>query len=87
MALLRLLAEMSTRDIFWGKGGRCVGRTTLPPSCVDCLEALEPSTSWSPKQGRVQACQWIDLFAFPLVFIKQYTQQGTQLSVINAFTI
>jgi hypothetical protein len=20
------------------KGGRCVGLTTLPPSCVDCLE-------------------------------------------------
>jgi hypothetical protein len=21
-----------------GKGGRCVGLTTLPPSCVDCLK-------------------------------------------------
>jgi len=21
-----------------GKGGRCVGLTTLPPSCADCLE-------------------------------------------------
>jgi len=21
-----------------GKGGRCVGLTNLPPSCVDCLE-------------------------------------------------
>jgi hypothetical protein len=31
------------------KGGRCVGLTTLPPSCADCLEILGASTSWSPK--------------------------------------
>ena len=24
------------------KGGRCVGLTTLPPSCADCLEIWEP---------------------------------------------
>jgi len=29
----------------WGKGGRCVGYTTLPPSYVDCLEIWEPQTS------------------------------------------
>ena len=32
------LTEMSTRD----KDGRCVGLTTLPPSCAECLEILEP---------------------------------------------
>ena len=37
------LIEMSTRNISWGgKGGRCVRLITLPPSCVDCLEILEP---------------------------------------------
>jgi len=25
-----------------GKGRRCVGLTTLPPSCADCLEIWEP---------------------------------------------
>ena len=25
-----------------GEGGRCVGLTNLPPSCVDCLEIWEP---------------------------------------------
>ena len=25
-----------------GKGGRCVGLTTLPPLCADCLEIWEP---------------------------------------------
>jgi len=28
-----------------GKGGRCVGLTILPPSCTNCLEILEASTS------------------------------------------
>ena len=32
-----------------GKGSRCLGLTTLPPSCTDCLEILEISTSWGPK--------------------------------------
>jgi len=31
-----------------GKGGRCVGLTTLPPSCTDCLEIWGASTSWNP---------------------------------------
>jgi hypothetical protein len=35
------LTEMSTRDLPWGgKDGRCVGLTTLPPSCADFLEIL-----------------------------------------------
>jgi hypothetical protein len=37
------LTEMSTRNISWGgKGGRCVGLTTLLPSCADCLEIGQP---------------------------------------------
>jgi len=32
-----------------GKGGQCIGLTTLPPSCADCLEILGASTSCSPK--------------------------------------
>jgi len=37
------LTEMSHGD----KGGRCVGLTTLPPSCADCLEILEALKSLS----------------------------------------
>ena len=29
--------------------GQCVGLTTLPPSCADCLDVLGASTSWSRK--------------------------------------
>jgi len=32
-----------------GKGGWCIGLTTLPPLYADCLEILGPSTSWSRK--------------------------------------
>jgi len=32
-----------------GKGAHCVGLTTLPTSCADCLEILGSSTSWNPK--------------------------------------
>ena len=34
-----------------GKGGRCVGLTTLPPSCAECLEIWEPQPP-----GTLRAC-------------------------------
>jgi len=35
-------AQKSTRNISWmGKGGRCIGLTTLPPSCANYLEIWE----------------------------------------------
>jgi hypothetical protein len=42
------LTEMSTRSISWGKFGRCIRLTTLPPSCAVVkksgnLNFLEPS--------------------------------------------
>jgi len=30
------LVKMSTRNISWGKGSRCVRLTTSPPSCAEC---------------------------------------------------
>jgi len=48
LGLTQPLTEMS---IFpGGKGGRCVGLTTLPPSCADCLEFWDPQppgTLWA----------------------------------------
>ena len=32
-----------------GEGGRCLGLTTLPYLCADCLETLGASTCWRPK--------------------------------------
>ena len=39
-----------------GKGGRCVGLTTLSPSCFDCLESWE-----SQPPGTLTACTGIAL--------------------------
>jgi len=47
--------EMSIRNISWGgKDGWCIGLTTLPPSCVDCLEIWEPQLP-----GTLRACAGI----------------------------
>ena len=53
------LTEINTRNISWGeggKGGRCVGLTTLPPSCADCFEIWEPQLP-----GTLRDCLGIDL--------------------------
>jgi hypothetical protein len=43
------LIEMSTRNISWGgKGGWCIGLTTLPPSCAVGLETWEPQPPGTP---------------------------------------
>jgi hypothetical protein len=44
----QLLTALNTRNISWGegvKGGRCVGLTTLPPTCTNCLEIWEPQST------------------------------------------
>ena len=40
LELTQPVTEFSVRNISWGKGGRCVGLTTLLPSCGDCLMGL-----------------------------------------------
>jgi hypothetical protein len=43
LGLTQPLTEMSARNNSWGgKGGWCIGLTTLPPSCADCLEIWNP---------------------------------------------
>jgi len=44
-----LLFSYLRRFKFAGTQIQCVGLTTLPPSCADCLEILGPSTSWNPQ--------------------------------------
>ena len=45
----QLTAEMRTRGVLWGTGGRCVGLKTLPPSRADCLKILGTSNSSGPR--------------------------------------
>ena len=52
LGLTQPLTEMSSRNNSWGsKGDRCVGLTTLPPSCAGCLEIWEPQPP-----GTLRAC-------------------------------
>jgi hypothetical protein len=50
------LTEMNTRNISWGKGSLCVGLTTLPTSCADCLKIWDPQPP-----GTLKACNGITL--------------------------
>ena len=56
LGLTQPLTEMSNMNISWVKGGRCVGVTTLPTSCADCLEIWEPQPP-----GTLRACNGIAL--------------------------
>jgi hypothetical protein len=59
------LTEMSIRNIsLAGKGGRCVGLTTLPPSCADCHEIWE-----SQPPGTLRACTGIALPMGELIYM------------------
>jgi hypothetical protein len=54
--------EMSTRNISCGdKGSQCIGMTTLPPACANCLEIWEPQ---SPATLRACLALYGDCFTF-----------------------
>jgi len=62
LRLTQPLTEMSTRNNSWrGKGGRCLGLTTLPPKCADCLEPLVAKAFWNHLGGPVQVCDGVAL--------------------------
>jgi hypothetical protein len=63
LGLTQSLTEMSTRNISGGKGGRCVGLTTVPPSCAECLEIWEPQLP-----GNLRACPDLKWDAFTYTF-------------------
>jgi hypothetical protein len=48
-----------------GKGSRCTGLTTLPPSCADCLEIWEPQPP-----GTLRACNGIAFFILFVMDLK-----------------
>jgi hypothetical protein len=49
------------------KGGRCAGLTTLPPSCANCLEILEPQPAGTPR-----SCPGLQWDCFNIVFYNRY---------------
>jgi hypothetical protein len=66
LGLTQPVTEMSTRNISWrGKGRRCTGLTTLPPSCADCLEIWEPQPP-----GTLTACPGLYRDWFTFTFLR-----------------
>ena len=58
-----------------GKGGRCIGLTTLPTSCAECLKIWEPQPP-----GNLRACNGI---ALPFILLKKRDPSfQTQISPI-----
>jgi hypothetical protein len=61
------LTETSTRNISWGKGGRCLRVTTLPTPCADCLEI------WVPQPpGTLRACQGLSKPVMELLYLTHF---------------
>jgi hypothetical protein len=60
------------------KGGRCVGLTTLRPSCADFLE------NWEPQPPGTQACNGI---ALSFIVAKYYISYITEVTGDSAATV
>ena len=52
----------------WGKGGRCVGLTNLPPSCNDCHGIWEPKPA-----GNLRASPGLFRDCFTRILYNLYT--------------
>ena len=81
------LTEMSTRSIFWGKGGRCVGLTTLPPSCAVVmisgnLKLLETSGSLQACNGTALPFKWF----MNAIWIVEHRRSDTARHIRNVRT-
>ena len=76
MGLTQHLTEMSTRNISWGKRGRCIGLTSYHlhgPTVLKSgnLKLLEPS---GPVQGSIETA----LSFFNLLLAKQWNDMSQQ---------
>jgi hypothetical protein len=67
------------------KGGRCIGLTILPPSCVDCLEILAASTSWSRKSlpDLYRDCFTFNILCLNWIDVKQDYEMNLLLELLT----
>jgi hypothetical protein len=82
LGLTQPLTEMSTRNNSWGVKA-AVGLTTLPHSCVDCLEIWEPQPS-----GTLRACPGLftDCFLhFWLRFLKELHTSVSDVKMLECY--
>ena len=62
-----------------GKGGRCVGLTTLPPSCADCLEIWDPQSPVWPIMGFAFLCSTVASILCSIQLIPCVVAQSKEL--------
>jgi len=75
------LTEMSTRNISWGKGGRCLRLTTLPPSFAVVKSG---NVNFLETSGSLQACKGTVLpLPLPLVFQDMQREFSNYCSLTN----
>jgi hypothetical protein len=74
------LTEMSTRSISWGKYGRWVGLTTLPPSCAFVMKS--GNLIFLESSGPLQACDGISL---PLLLVVCFVCFYLVLSIMYSY--
>ena len=78
------------QEYFLGsKGGRCLGLTTLPPSCADCLEIWEPQPLgiFRACPGLYRDCLYEVSFVIPLGVLYEvcFKKQLTFVEVLAIF--
>ena len=78
------LTEMSTRSISWGKGGRCVRLTILPPSCAVVMKFGNPN--FLEPSGPLQACNGTDLPFYLLIYLLTYPMEHSPSWEANRFS-
>jgi len=64
-----------------GKGGQCIGLTTLPPSCDDCLEIWEPQPP-----GTLRACPGLSWDCFLYEYKNTSELHHTQFGTMPTYT-
>jgi hypothetical protein len=76
------------QDYFlWGKGGRCLGLTTLPPSCADCLEIWErqPSGNFRACPGLYKVYFTLQLNVCPYSVCQHFGQRSIMILILWKF--
>jgi len=87
LGLAQPLTEMSTRNISWGgRGGQCVGLTTLPFSYADSLKIWEPQPPGTlrPSPGLQWDCFAFYTFHVSIWLLKHCTEGVFKMRKINS---
>ena len=78
---LSLYQEWVSEEFPGGKGGRCVGLTTLPHSCVPLSWNLRTLTSWKPLgySRPVKGLIYVIYYKFKRIVLWYYIKQSVRL--------